>query len=127
MGFDALTLNCFIAVADTGSFTKASQRINRTQSAVSQQIAKLETIIGRPLFVRGRNLSLTPDGELFYPYATQISTLYRKAPAIPAEGYLKIFLWMAEGRVKIPVSKGQLRFFVGSLLFFSPGYKCWSV
>lgn len=79
MSLDALTLNCFIAAADTGSFTKASHRINRTQSAVSQQIAKLETIIGRTLFVRGKNLSLTPDGELFYPYATQISTLYRQA------------------------------------------------
>jgi DNA-binding transcriptional LysR family regulator len=94
MSFDALTLNCFIAVADTGSFTKASHRINRTQSAVSQQIAKLETIIGRPLFVRGKNLSLTPDGEIFYPYATQISTLYRQALE----------------RFKQPDLQGQVRF-----------------
>ncbi|MEI8294952.1 MAG: LysR family transcriptional regulator [Alphaproteobacteria bacterium] len=94
MSFDALTLNCFIAVADTGSFTKASQRINRTQSAVSQQIAKLENIIGRPLFVRGKNLSLTSDGEIFYPYATQISTLYRQALE----------------RFKQPDLEGQVRF-----------------
>ena len=94
MSFDPLTLNCFIAVADTHSFTKASQRMNRTQSAVSQQIAKLESIIGRPLFVRGKNLSLTPDGEIFYPYATQISTLYRQALE----------------RFKEPNLEGQVRF-----------------
>lgn len=94
MSFDTLTVNCFLAVADTGSFTKASQRINRTQSAVSQQIAKLETIIGSPLFVRGKNLSLTPDGELFYPYATQISNLYRQALE----------------RFKQPDLQGQVRF-----------------
>lgn len=94
MSFDALTVNCFIAVADTQSFTKASQRINRTQSAVSQQISKLETIIGRPLFVRGKNLYLTPDGEIFYPYATQISTLYRQAL----------------DRFKEPELEGQVRF-----------------
>ena len=94
MSFDPLTLNCFIAVADTHSFTKASQRMNRTQSSVSQQIAKLESIIGRPLFVRGKNLSLTPDGEIFYPYATQISTLYRQALE----------------RFKEPNLEGQVRF-----------------
>lgn len=94
MSFDPLTLNCFIAVADTHSFTKASQRMNRTQSAVSQQVAKLESIIGRPLFVRGKNLSLTPDGEIFYPYATQISTLYRQALE----------------RFKEPDLEGQVRF-----------------
>ena len=94
MSFDALTVNCFIAVADTHSFTKASRRINRTQSAVSQQISKLETIIGRPLFVRGKNLSLTHDGELFYHYATQISALYRQALE----------------RFKQPDLQGQVRF-----------------
>lgn len=94
MTFDPLLLNCFIAVADTQSFTKASQRINRTQSAVSQQIANLEKTIGKPLFVRGKNLSLTPDGEIFYPYATQISGLYRQALE----------------RFKEPELQGQVRF-----------------
>lgn len=94
MSFDPLTLNCFIAVADTGSFTKASQRINRTQSAVSQQIAKLEATLGKSLFVRGKNLSLTPDGEIFYPYATQITGLYRQSLE----------------RFKEPELEGQVRF-----------------
>ena len=76
---DTLTLNCFIAVAETGSFTKASARINRTQSAVSQQIAKLELSLGKPLFVRGKNFSLTADGEIFYGYAQRICDLQRQA------------------------------------------------
>lgn len=65
MSLDTVTLQCFLAVAETRSFTKAAVRIGRTQSAVSQQIAKLEQLIEKPLILRGRELSLTPDGELF--------------------------------------------------------------
>lgn len=35
MSLDAVTLQCFLAVADTGSFTKAADRVGRTQSAIS--------------------------------------------------------------------------------------------
>lgn len=79
MSFDSLSLECFIAVSQTRSFTKAAERANRTQSAVSQQIAKLEEMLGKPLFFRGKNFSLTPEGEIFYSYATQILSLQRQA------------------------------------------------
>ena len=46
MSIDTISAQCFIAVADTGSFTKAAGRVGRTQSAVSQQIAKLENFVG---------------------------------------------------------------------------------
>lgn len=78
-GFDALTIECFLAVADLKSFTSASSRVGRTQSAVSQQISKLESQIGKRLFIRGRDLTLTPDGEIFLKYATQIMKLQREA------------------------------------------------
>lgn len=65
MSLDTVTLQCFLAVAETQSFTKAALRVGRTQSAISQQIAKLEQLIEKPLILRGRELSLTPDGELF--------------------------------------------------------------
>ena len=65
MNLDTVTLQCFLAVAETQSFTKAALRVGRTQSAISQQIAKLEQMIEKPLIHRGRELSLTPDGELF--------------------------------------------------------------
>ncbi|MGQ3890452.1 LysR substrate-binding domain-containing protein [Legionella sp. CNM-4043-24] len=79
MSLDTVTLQCFLAVADTGSFTKAADRVGRTQSAVSQQIAKLELITEKSLINRGKTLSLTTDGELFLGYARKIFELHREA------------------------------------------------
>ncbi|MGN6180880.1 MAG: LysR substrate-binding domain-containing protein [Mucilaginibacter sp.] len=79
MSFDALTLECFIAVAETGSFTRAASKVHRTQSAVSQQITKLETQIGKPVFLRNKHLSLTSDGEILLTYAKKIVQLQRDA------------------------------------------------
>jgi DNA-binding transcriptional LysR family regulator len=79
MSFDTFSLQCFISVAETGSFTKAAERVRRTQSAVSQQIAKLEKALGHPLIIRAKNLSLTPQGEVFLGYARKIFTLHSEA------------------------------------------------
>lgn len=79
MSFDALTLECFLAVIETGSFTRAADKVSRTQSAVSQQITKLENQIGKPLFVRGKNLTLTSEGEILLTYARKIIQLNRDA------------------------------------------------
>lgn len=79
MIFDALTLECFVAVAETGSFTRAADKVARTQSAVSQQITKLEGVVGKRLFNRARVLSLTPDGEILLTYAKKIVQLNRDA------------------------------------------------
>ena len=78
MHLDTMTLQCFIAVAETGSFTRAAERISRTQSAVSQQIARLEQWLGKPLVLRGRSLGLTADGEIFLGYARRILALQRE-------------------------------------------------
>lgn len=79
MAIDTISAQCFIAVADSGSFTKAAQRVGRTQSAVSQQIAKLENFVGKKLFVRGKVFSLTNEGEIFLGYLRQIFSLHREA------------------------------------------------
>jgi DNA-binding transcriptional LysR family regulator len=79
MNIDTVTVQCFLAVAETGSFTKAAQRVGRTQSAISQQMAKLEHLLGKSLFVRGKTFSLTPEGEIFMGYARQIFALHREA------------------------------------------------
>jgi DNA-binding transcriptional LysR family regulator len=78
MNIDTVTVHCFLAVAETGSFTRAAERVGRTQSAVSQQIAKLEGLLGKKLVERGRILSLTASGETFLSYARQIYTLHRE-------------------------------------------------
>lgn len=79
MTLDAITLQCFLAVAESGSFTRAAERVGRSQSAVSQQIAKLERLLGKALLTRGKEISLTPEGEIFLRYAKQIFALQREA------------------------------------------------
>lgn len=65
-------LRAFVTVADAGSFRGGAGRVRYTQSAVSHQIAALETALGVELFVRpgGRGkISLTPSGEVAYRHA----------------------------------------------------------
>lgn len=76
---DTFTLECFLAVAQSGSFTKAAKQVKRSQSAVTQQIHKLESELGKSLFNRKKNSKLTEDGELFLSYATKIYELHREA------------------------------------------------
>lgn len=79
MAFDTLTLRCFLEVAELGSFTRAAERVGRSQPAVSQQVAKLESHLGKALFTRGRQLALTDDGQLFLSYARRIHALHAEA------------------------------------------------
>ena len=70
-------LKVFCAVADTGSFSKASKMVNLTQPAVSLQIQALEESYETALFERsGKNITLTPAGKLLYQYAKDILNLY---------------------------------------------------
>ncbi len=75
---DGFSIECFIAVFECRSFTKAALRVNRTQSAVTQQICNLEKKLSTRLFSREKKLSLTKEGELFLPYALRIHGLYRE-------------------------------------------------
>jgi len=80
MLLDITPLRTFIAVADTGSFTRAAGAVNLTQSAVSVQIRKVEEQIGRKLFKRNsRQLELTAEGEILLPYAQRIISLHDEA------------------------------------------------
>jgi DNA-binding transcriptional LysR family regulator len=79
---DTDLLKTFIAIADTGSFTRAAADVGRTQSAVSMQVRRLEEIVDRPLFVRdGRSSRLTADGERLLEYARRIVRLHDEALA----------------------------------------------
>lgn len=60
------------AVAELGSFTAAGRALGYTQSAVSRQVAALESAAGRPLFERQRyGVRLTPTGERLLPRAAR--------------------------------------------------------
>ena len=91
---DTLLLKSFIAIAETGTFSKAADVVGRTQSALSLQIKKLEDGLGCQLFERSeRRVKLTEQGEVFLGYAKQIIQLH----------------WEAYSRLKEPDVQGEIR------------------
>jgi DNA-binding transcriptional LysR family regulator len=70
---DLANLNAFIAIAETGSFSAAGERLHLTQPAISKRIAGLEQQLNVRLFDRlGREVSLTEAGRALLPRAYQI-------------------------------------------------------
>ncbi|MFO1034816.1 MAG: LysR substrate-binding domain-containing protein [Hyphomicrobiales bacterium] len=70
---DVDQLKTFLAIADAGSFTRAAEDVNKTQSAVSMQMKRLEESLGRSLFLReGRGNRLTEEGERFIGLARRM-------------------------------------------------------
>ncbi|WP_193336768.1 LysR family transcriptional regulator [Devosia beringensis] len=66
-------LQSFCAIADCGSFTEAARRVNKTQSAVSMQIKRLEERLGQSLLARdGRSVTLTAHGDALYARARKM-------------------------------------------------------
>jgi DNA-binding transcriptional LysR family regulator len=62
-GLDPDLLRAFVLIAEGGSFTRAAERVGRTQSAVSMQIRRLEEVLGHPLLVRTpKGVQPTPQG-----------------------------------------------------------------
>lgn len=73
-------LRTFVAVVDGATFAAAAESVCRTQSAVSQQMQRLESLIGKELFVRqGRNKALTESGTQLLGYARRILRLNDEA------------------------------------------------
>lgn len=73
---DSDLLRTFVAIADTGSFTRAADAVHRTQSAVSMQVKRLEDTVGRSLFARqARGVVLTPSGETLLANARRVLRL----------------------------------------------------
>jgi len=69
-------LRTFIAISETGSFTRAAEVVNKTQSAVSMQMKRLEERLERPIFTRdGRASKLTEDGQRLLDYARRMVKL----------------------------------------------------
>jgi DNA-binding transcriptional LysR family regulator len=79
---DLELLKTFVCVVDEGSFTRAAERVHRTQSTVSQQVRKLEELVGNPLLLRdrtGQNICVTEHGELLIHYARRLLALSSEA------------------------------------------------
>ncbi|MCC5859551.1 MAG: LysR family transcriptional regulator [Ectothiorhodospiraceae bacterium] len=92
---DVEVLRTFVAIAESGSFTRAARQVYRTPSAVSMQIRRLEETLGRKLFVReARRVYLTPEGEMLLSYGRRLLRLNEEAIghflAPPLEGRVSL-------------------------------------
>ncbi|MFD1839018.1 LysR family transcriptional regulator ArgP [Paracidovorax cattleyae] len=73
--FDPAALECLAAIVEEGGFERAAQRLNVTQSAVSQRLRALEAQVGSVLIVRSRPLKPTSAGQLLLKHTKQLRLL----------------------------------------------------
>jgi len=70
----------FVAICETGNFSRAAEKVHRSASAISLQVKKLETMVGRELFKREtRKVTMTEDGEVLLGYARRLLKLNDEA------------------------------------------------
>lgn len=114
---DVDQLRTFIAIAETGSFTRAAEVVHKTQSAVSMQMKRLEERIERPIFARdGRASKLTEDGQRLLDYARRIVNLNMETIAAFSDAALS-------GRVRLGVPDDYAdRYLPEIMARFSRGY-----
>jgi len=115
---DSELLRTFVAIADQGGFTKAGEVVNRTQSAVSMQMKRLEDdVVQRPLFQKdGRVLNLTAEGQVLLGYARRILKLHSEVFNTLREPHMV-------GTVKIGTPDDYvMRFLPGILSRFAQAY-----
>src|SRR3954463_2320521 len=75
-------LRSFVAVVETGGFTRAAERIHLTQSTISQQVKRLEESVGHSLLVRERapgGVQVTEEGEVLLGYARRLLSISAEA------------------------------------------------
>lgn len=66
-------LRTFVALAELGNFTRAAERLDLTQAAVSQHIQRLELLLGPLLIRRPRQVELTPAGLALLAYSEEMA------------------------------------------------------
>ncbi len=107
---DTDQLRSFVAIVDTGSFTRAAERVNKTQSAVSMHIRRLEEQLGRSLFNKhGRGVRLSDDGERLVDYA-------RRMLEVEAEALATISRKALAGRIRFGIPDDYAETFVPDIL-----------
>src|SRR5438046_5415856 len=105
-------LEFFRKVVEEGSFSKAAERVYRTQPAVSIAIRRLEEEIGAPLFDRSQKTpTLTDAGELVYDYARRILTLRDQAQNVVSE-----LRSLQRGRVRIGANESTSLYILPHLI-----------
>lgn len=109
-------LRSFAAVADAKQFTLAAERLNRTQSAVSMQIQRLEDAVGAKLFHRfGRQIRLTGEGERLRAHATRMLRLNDEILADFGQQSL-------QGRIRVVATDTSMSYMPGILSRFAESH-----
>jgi DNA-binding transcriptional LysR family regulator len=107
---DTDQLRSFLAIVDTGSFTRAAERVNKTQSAVSMHIRRLEEQLGVALFIKqGRGARLSEEGERLIEYARRIVQTEASALAALSRNGLS-------GRIRFGTPDDYAEFFLADIL-----------
>ncbi|PYS62499.1 MAG: LysR family transcriptional regulator [Acidobacteria bacterium] len=105
-------LEFFRKVVEEGSFSKAAERVYRTQPAVSIAIRRLEEEIGAPLFERSQKTpALTDVGQLVYDYAKRILSL--RDQALDGVAELKS---LKRGRVRIGANESTSHYLLPQII-----------
>jgi DNA-binding transcriptional LysR family regulator len=106
-------LRTFVAVCQQGSLSKVAAQTGRTQSALSMQMRRLESLLERHLFQRtGRGVVPTAEGEIFLGYATRILALsdeaYARLRETAVTGSVHIGLAEEIANSTLPAALGRL-------------------
>jgi len=98
-------MKVFVRVVETGSFSAIARENSTTQSAVSKQVAALEAHLGAKLLSRStRSLSLTEEGETFFPEARRLVSDFEAAEGRLRSGQAQLMGWL---RVAASVGYGR--------------------
>ena len=107
---DTDQLRSFLAIVDTGSFTRAAERVHKTQSAVSMHMRRLEEQLGCELFLKqGRGVKLSGEGERLIDYARRMLQIEASALASIAQKGLA-------GRVRLGMPDDYAEPFLADIL-----------
>ncbi len=107
---DTEQLRSFLAIVDSGSFTRAAERVHKTQSAVSMHVRRLEEQLGCALFVKqGRGARLSQEGEKLIDYARRIMQIEAVAVAALSRKGLS-------GRIRLGIPDDYAEFFLADIL-----------
>jgi DNA-binding transcriptional LysR family regulator len=105
-------LEFFMKVVEEGSFSKAAERVYRTQPAVSLAIRRLEEEVGAPILDRSQKTpTLTDVGQVVYGYARRILALRDQAREAVAEVRA-----LARGRVRIGANESTSLYLLPDLI-----------
>lgn len=100
--------NWFIQLVQSGSFTRASEKLQISQQTLSSRLAALERELDTKLMVRSNPLSLTRSGEAFFEYALEQNNAYTHMmrtlgeTSIGGAGELKVGISNVRGRILMP-------------------------